>query len=186
MNENAWKKLHSGLECPFLGMSAVQFYVDLYLWELFFRKYKIESMIEFGTGQGGMSIFFLLQSIQNNFSFDTFDINIPGYLHSPIAEFLQFKDSFFQGNIWEDRKDLIIKLLINNRKPILLYTDNGSKSKEMKDFSSYLKSGDFLVTHDWNTEVSRKSISEIIDSFEQLLVEECVEMESLTGFFRKK
>jgi len=185
MEIEAWNKLHSGTKCKFLGMEPAQFYVDLYIWELFFSQFHIRSMVELGTGQGGMTTFFILQSIQNRFYFDTFDINYPGYQLEPVNRLINFDSYFHLGDIFDDQKETVIKLLKNRFRPVLLYCDDGIKAKEADIFSPYLVAGDFLVLHDWNTEVSRRDIPHIIDPLEELLVEEREQMESLTVFFRK-
>jgi hypothetical protein len=186
MTSNLWIMLHSGRECWFLGQAAAQFYIDFYIWELFFLQYKIKNMVELGTGQGAGSLFFLLQSIQKDFYFNTFDINTPGYLTSPLAKLLCFEDHFYQGNIWEDQNDRIIYLLSNDNYPTLLYCDNGTKAKEADIFGRYLKPDDYLVIHDWGTEVTRGDISDLLKDFDEILVEECNELGSLTKFFVKR
>lgn len=142
----------------FLGIPVMQWHADLWLWEKFFNRHAVRTFIELGTGRGGMSIYFLLQSLQHGFTFNTFDVVVPDAIHEPIGKLLKLKTHFKQGDIMVQLYDEITALLTNSSRPIMLYCDNGNKPLEVKTYSMFLEKGDFVAVHDWDKEISKNDI----------------------------
>ena len=125
-------------------------------WEkvLFENSYK--RFIEFGTYKGGLSMFFLLWSIQRKAEFYTYD-NM-AHKMSRIAYHLHLPKYFKKLDIFEHEEE--IGKLIQAPGVTILFCDNGDKPKELKVFSKYLKIGDIIGVHDWLTEVQPSDIPE--------------------------
>lgn len=167
----------------FLGIPISQWHADLWLWEKFFARNKIRSFIELGTGSGGMSLFFLMQSYQYRFKFNTFDIEIPQALDTQIGKMMNLKSHFKQGDIMVQLYDVIENLLEKSDHPIMLYCDNGNKPLEVKTFSMFLESGDYIAVHDWGKEFNVKDIPERLSilNFSEVAV-----INSYTRWLRRK
>lgn len=166
----------------FLGIPVMQWHADLWLWEKFFSRHKIRSFIELGSGKGGMSIFFLLQSLQYKFTFNTFDVAIPSAINEPIGKRLNLKNYFKQGDIMVQLFDEISALLTNSSRPAMLYCDNGNKPLEVKTYSMFLEVGDFVAVHDWDKEISKDDIP---NNLELLEFNEVGIINSYTRWLRK-
>src|SRR5471030_863845 len=59
----------------FCGVPAAQTWNDLALWEVFFDRARVASVIELGTFQGGMALFFAMQGRARGFKTVTVDNN---------------------------------------------------------------------------------------------------------------
>ena len=167
----------------FLGIPMRQWQTDLWLWEKFFLDHKIKRFVELGTGNGGMSLFFLLQSYQYDFDFHTFDIKIPVAIESRIVRLLLNLDvNFVLGDIYTE-KEWFVRGILESDYTAMLYCDNGDKPKEVATFAPYLKSGDYLAVHDWKVEIKPENIP---DYLEECFTELPDEVGSLTRWFVKK
>ena len=66
------------------------------------------------------------------------------------------------------------------KKPLILFCDNGNKKREFREFVPFLKSGDFVVVHDWGSEFLQK---DVIYWVNDLLGDVCDKFGSRTRFF---
>ena len=125
-------------------------------WEKILLENDYMRLIEFGTYKGGLSIFFLLWSLQRKSKFYTYD-NMTHKL-SRIAYYLHLPEYFKKLDIFECEEE--IGKLIKLPGQTIIFCDNGDKPKELKVFSKYLKVGDIIGVHDWLTEVQLSDIPE--------------------------
>jgi len=129
-----------------------------------------EIIIELGTGTGGFTL--LLHECNENILLYSFDNNsiyeskkIRGLVTSEdITELVEkgFNSNvvFIVDNILNKKNELLVSLLSNPRRKFL-YCDNGDKGKEIIMYAEYLKSGDMLGVHDWETEVFNNYADEV-------------------------
>lgn len=161
------------------GVPSQQSFADLAAWELFLRNKHVNSIIELGTGRGGMTLYFLLWAMQQNATFSTFDITRHKNLESSrLAKKFHLLDHFKEVDVLSQYKT-VLKSIIH---PTLIYCDNGNKPEEVRLYSKHLAPGDFIVVHDFNIEINQGDlvglpISEIMPE------PEGYEFESLTKFF---
>lgn len=175
-------KMHRWGDGIFLGIPMKQYQADLWLWEHFFIEHPIKQMIELGTGNGGLSLFFILQSKQYDFDFITFDTKRPLALEKHIGMDLRLEYYFMQGDIFTDSNRYVIDKIQYAEYPMLLYCDNGDKPLEVATFAPYLESGDYCAVHDWGSEFLPKDVPEYL---REIFVEESEEQRSLTRWFIK-
>lgn len=162
----------------FLGVPMKQLWSDFAVWERFFNEYKIASLIEIGTGDGGLSLYFNLQAQQRRFTFWTYDVNQPQVLNTVLGESL--RRSFTREDVW---KPQFASLITVATKPLMLFCDGGHKSREMQTFVPLLKHGDFAACHDWPGEISEKDIEPIKHIVKPFWHEECEQLQSWTRFW---
>lgn len=165
----------------FLGCSMQQCWADLAVWEKFLNKFPIKSLIELGTGYCGMSAFLLLQCIQREAVFGTFDIKRNSRLNLPLHKIINLKNTFFEMDIFAER-ETIQYTIENAPKPLLLFCDNGDKPKEFEFFVPSLKSGDYVAVHDWPSEINGDDVRGF--SIEPVLWQECEGWGSFTRFWK--
>jgi hypothetical protein len=158
-----------------------QCWADLALWEKFLNKFPIKSLIELGTGYCGMSTYLLLQGIQRDIKFLTFDIRESSKLNLPLSKFLGLKDHFAKADVFAD-KDKVVYAINHTPKPLLLFCDNGDKPKEFKMFVPLLASGDYVAVHDWPQEIKEEDVDGF--SIEPVMKEECEKWASTTRFWK--
>lgn len=108
---------------------------------------KVGRIIEIGTGNGGLSILFRLYSIIENCDFITYDIGMFGMRkeYQKLYDMLQIDSRFF--DCFSDQSKLIQE--IQKDDITILLCDGGDKTREFNYFSQYLKSGDFILAHDY-------------------------------------
>jgi len=107
----------------------------------FFREEEFDTVIEIGTSEGGLALYMHELSEQYNFTFWTYDIDnkLP---HAPPFDFRQ-------KSAWDGEGFNEIITALDEDKKVLLLTDGGDKIKEFNLYGPYLKTGDFIMTHDY-------------------------------------
>ena len=129
------------------------------------------NIIEFGTHNGGLSIWLALYCMMSNIpaacedkneptlyinqthhkqpkKFATFDITVRDI--NTIMVLKKMGATFEQLDLLNDEKSIsYIKSLINSNGKTLVLADNGNKLKEMEIYCPSLKSGDIIMCHDW-------------------------------------
>ena len=100
-----------------------------------------DCVVELGTQNGGFTIF-LSKLFKKIISFDnkSFSRTLEAFKKYDNIEFTEldvFKDPQIIGNI------------IKTQGKVLLLCDNGNKIKEVNIYSNYLKTGDFIMAHDY-------------------------------------
>jgi len=110
----------------------------------FFNEEKFSQIIEIGTGHGGFALFLTEISKKYSIKYYTFDIND------------EAKETFNVHQIPFQKCDVLNESSINKIAPLiqqegktLLLVDGGSKIKEFKAYSVFLKDGDIIMCHDY-------------------------------------
>jgi len=164
----------------FCGVPVAQAWQDLALWEVFFDRAGVESVIELGTFQGGMALFFAVQGMVRGFTMTTIDHNMD---RCDVADVLRrFKCELLTMDLLgESAVDEMTAILARLPKPTLLYCDNGHKPTEWNRFVPLLAPGDFAAVHDWGTEFGPENLDPCPEFFLQA---EAESIQSMTRFFR--
>jgi len=182
-----YSHIHNLFNSFFLGTRMLQYWADVALWELFlYRRPELRTIIEIGTNEGGLSLFFLGHAIQKKMNFWTFDIQQFGRVTSPLAKVMSLPDHFVLGDVFGDAQEFLTSLLSDdNLRPTLLYCDGGNKVREIQTFVPFLKTGDYAVVHDYTIEFPRDAIDPVAGLVEDIFVEECKRISPcLTHFWR--
>jgi cephalosporin hydroxylase len=153
----------------FLGLRFDQEWQDIDIWERFFANNYIQTMIEIGTGNGGMTLYFALQCYQRHINFHTFDNQDWINYNDGLPAALQLRRCFHHIDIFTDSHE-VIYLLENARRPLAIFFDDGDKPKEWELFTPFTSPGDFCIVHDWGTEFHEKDIGKT--NVERILAEE--------------
>lgn len=135
----------------FIGHDVVQTWDDLGLWELFFDTYQVGTIIELGTGHGGLAVYFALQAYQRGLQYHTYDNILSFDLDSGLPALLNMRNNFHNVDIWDSAGDIIWQIG-NLPRPIVMMFDDGDKPREWKTFAPHLAPGDFCAVHDWGRE----------------------------------
>ena len=174
-------------DSTFCGLKMLQYWADLCVWERFLNQHEIVGIVELGTGQGGMSLFLLLQAQARGAMFWTFDKTAKGWTQNVLAQQLRLADHFVQGDIFEDQQAYVKALCAKHgTHPLLLYCDGGDKARELQTFAPLLQEGAYIAVHDWNTEIRPADVEPVADILEPVFAEECQSMSSLTRFWRRR
>lgn len=163
----------------FAGVPFQQGWGDLELWEHFLSRYPVRSLVELGTGQGGMAIFFAVQALARGAAYTTFDRE--RLYGAPVERVLEQLGAHQVLIELFERADFVRGVLAVQPKPLLLFCDDGDKPREVGTFAPALAQGDYLAVHDWNAEIHP---ADIPPELEALLGPECDELGSITRFFR--
>lgn len=166
----------------FCGVPIAQHWADLALWETFLNDHsEIEMIVEIGTWCGGMSLFLLMQCLQRDMKFQTFDAVKHSCLSVPLAETLRLTRHFCQGDVFGDVL-LDLKTLLSSKAIKVLFCDGGDKPQEFRTFVPHLRPGDFVVVHDYGVEFVDTDIESTPVQVRSVLIDKNVP--SLTGFWQ--
>lgn len=176
--------LTSTEDVTYLGVRMQQNRADFLLWEFFFYRHhaKVQHVLELGTYIGGFSIYLLLQCIQYNLRFNTYD-HKDLRNETKIARELHLERHFTKLDLLSEANAKSI--MSNCLHPALVYCDNGNKPKEMKLFSKYAQRGDIFAVHDWNIEFFPQHKPANLEYMPDMQ-EEAASAGSLTRFFTVK
>ena|SRR3990167_10258490 len=138
----------------FLGVKMSQASYIIPFWEKILFENDFRRIVEFGTYKGGLSLFFLLWCMQRKSAFYTYD-NM-AHKYSRLGYGLKLPQHFKKIDIFKHEKE--IGEIIQRPGRTIVFCDNGDKPRELKIFSKYLKPGDIIGVHDFNTEVMENDI----------------------------
>ncbi len=144
------KSLPYEYESSFVGqISGCNFHVfDLISTVL--QKHPVESIIEFGTYNGVMSMYLGLWGLRLGVPVHTFDIVD---LREPVFRvFDALGVVFHQAEIFSDESRLTVEQ-IHHGKPTYLFCDGGDKEREFFEYGGSVPVGSIISAHDWGTEV---------------------------------
>lgn len=140
-------------QVTFLGHPMSQEWIDIHIWETFFTHYPIRSLIELGTGLGGLSVYFALQCRMRGAEFITYDHQNWTNFTDPVSQFLSMNMHFRPVDIFsEDGSNEVAAKIRELPKPLAIFFDNGNKPREWSTFAPLTSPGDFCIVHDWETE----------------------------------
>lgn len=156
------KNVDDSQSSTFLGQKMWQDWNDLRIWEAFFREHRISTMIEFGTDNGGMTLYFALQAYQRKFYFHTFDNQKWIDFSQGLPNLLNLEPIFHHVDLFsEEGYRQVSRLIEVMPHPIAIFFDDGDKPREWRLFAPLLSPGDFLIVHDWGREFFQKDLGDI-------------------------
>lgn len=163
-----------------------QLWAELPLWEDFFNTHPVKTMIELGTGNGGMALFFALQCYQRRIYFHTFDNNKFFHFDDGVPALLKMWNVFHFVDLFSDEgKRQVNELIATLPHPMVIFFDDGDKPREWNLFANSLQPGDFCVVHDWGREFFEKDIGDV--KVEKILEERDERKPNwMTKFFERK
>jgi cephalosporin hydroxylase len=134
--------------------------------EKFFKDKNFDTIIEIGTAFGGLTMLLVdLNPFAEIHTFDTVEW-ITDRIDGATKNI---------GNVFFEEKENIVRMILEEKK-VLLICDGGDKPREFNVFSPYLKSGDFIIAHDYeeNTcdwgwiEIRKNDIEDVVKEFNLL------------------
>lgn len=156
----------------FIGMELSQNWRDINIWETFFKEFKVASLIELGTGNGGMSLYFALQGYQRKMYFHTFDNQKWIDFNNGLPKMLRMQEIFHHVDLFsEEGIRQVTELILTMPKPLAIFFDDGDKPREWGLFAALTSPGDFCIVHDWGTEFKESDIGNV--PVKRILVPEC-------------
>jgi len=143
----------------FAGERMTQAWSDLCLWEAFFNERRLGTLIELGTGAGGMALFLGLQCHQRGIQFYTFDHQQHFDFSRGLAQLINLHASFRHVDIFSEAGiEYISGVMEDCPRPLAGFFDNGNKRREWSLFAARLRAGDFCIVHDWGKEFTEEDI----------------------------
>lgn len=129
--------------------------MDLFLWEKFLNEHDIKTLIEFGTGYGGMTTYLALQCFQRGIKLVTLDNITSVDFNKPAAKLLNLREAHLCKDVFsDDGINLVVNSLALHGHPACLFFDDGDKPREWKTYEPRVAVGDYLAVHDWEVEFS--------------------------------
>lgn len=167
----------------FLDCQAIQFNVDFLVWERVLNARRdLRSIVEFGSGSGGFSLYLALQAYQRDMQFATFDLWQTHSAETRLGKLLGMLEHCYAGDLFDGRAQRVIAELPH---PLILLCDDGEKPREFRVFAPLLQVGDIIATHDFGNEFSMQDVEPVKHLVEPFFWQECETMGSLTRFWRR-
>lgn len=142
------------------GAGMGQTWTALLAFEWILNSFPFCQIIEFGTGQGGLSLFLYYQAEIREMRFYTFDkqnrlgIPVGGENKEPVENrpeitLSRMRDCFSVVDIFNAK---VVPIIIDMLKdgPALVYCDNGAKPRELKTYAPLCLPGSVIGVHDWH------------------------------------
>lgn len=127
------------------------------VWREIMKKYPPKRIVDLGTAEGGFSLF-LLEEFKPS-EFYTYD-NRKYYKPKELDEYFEQLDIFMDiAKIGE---------IIRKEGRTVLFCDNGKKVLEFRWLFPYLKKGDIIAAHDWDSEIRDKDVKEFLPHLEEI------------------
>lgn len=146
----------------FIGMEMSQEWDDIGIWEVFFRENEVKTLIELGTDNGGLTLYFSLQCYQRKIYFHTFDNQKWIDFTQGLPKYLMLENIFHHVDLFSDEgRQQVTELIETLPHPIAIFFDNGDKPREWKQFAHLLSPGDFAIVHDWGKEFTQKDLGDV-------------------------
>lgn len=179
--------LHSEHATFFLGVSMMQQWVDLVVWENLLSANKdLQAVIELGTSAGGMALFLRLQTLQRGMQFWTFDINRPPEVDTgEVAKRLGLAGCFRQADLLSDTGQVQVIEFLGDPllHPLLLFIDL-FKPRMFDDLAPHLQEGDIVGVHDFNGQFFQKHTEVMKGRLAPYLFKPCEELGGITRFWK--
>lgn len=168
------------------GAEMYQTFTTLLFFELYIEYHKFNYVVELGSSKGGLSVYLAnTASSTEQFLFHTFEIDKDSWWYNrPIGgvghwfEKLETISPYiksFQMDVFGDEAKNIIRTNMVEYKT-LIFCDGGNKVNEFNYYSQFLKPGDCIVTHDWNTEISQSDIQDSLDKYNLIIDDNFVKL----------
>ena len=125
---------------------------DLIFIDQILSRYNFDTIIEFGTMNGGSTALFMIHALRTDGSVYSFDIRI-----EPLTGLYKIlkgitKTTYHKMDVFSDAAQNIVSKYFKNGR-VLLYCDNGKKNQEFNTYAHLLKTNDVIMAHDKDTEV---------------------------------
>jgi len=146
-------------KCTFLGKTMSQSFTSLFLWEKVLSAIEFARLIELGTSNGILSLYFYLFCLNKDAAFYSFD-NEKKYIRTRAGDLLNFENTFRCCDVLKE--PAAAGNIIREEGRTVLFCDNGDKIREFALYAPYLKSRDLICVHDWGQEIDFGSIREIV------------------------
>ena len=172
----------------FLGTRTTQRWVDFLVWEKLLNKYEeMQTIIELGTGRGAFSLYLLLQALQREMMFYTFDRrSVHEATKKHVAVSLQLTYHCYCEDVFGEGLQTIKNLLDEpSMHPLILFCDNGDKPREFRTFAPLLSPGDIIGVHDWTEEFGPEDAVSMEHLLTPIFHEECEAVKSITRFWQR-
>lgn len=130
----------------FFGLRMGQNRIAINAVSIFLNKIKPNTIVEFGSGQGGLSVLIGLFALINHTEYITYDTT-DNCLYKDLFDILKINRK--QEDIFSEKTFENICKTIQQDGVTVVFADNGDKKRELKEFSKFLKSGDYILVHDY-------------------------------------
>ena len=170
-NEPSGKASGDILDPKFLTKRKIRFlgtpfqvwhsYVEMIFLDQILTRYHFDSVIEFGTGNGGITTLFAIHCLRMGASLDTFDImGEPNRgLYKKLRTLVPIR--FHKTNVFNEETINTVSTLLRQGKA-LIYCDNGDKPREISTYAPLMKNGDVIMAHDKDQEIHLHQIEDVI------------------------
>jgi len=153
-----------GRRPSFLNVEMQQTPRAIALMETVLRAVRPATILELGTGRGGMALYFCLYARATGAQFVTYDRDCT-WTETELHRQLGFAQAFRQGDLQTAEAIEAIRMRMQQKGRVFVLCDNGHKPWEFRTFAPSLKSGDVIAVHDWGVEIGRSEVRPTVQAY---------------------
>lgn len=149
-----------------IGIEIAQKWEQLRAILEFIDENDVELFIELGVWKGGIASLLTARTLLvPNFWYIGVDVNGMLHLNEHVMTFINSspKANIILANVFDMETQMDLYRIIHTHNKVFLFCDNGDKPKEIRTYAPYLKSGDFIAVHDYNTEIFDEDLKYLFD-----------------------
>ncbi len=152
------------------GVYVQQTWAAMYVYEKILQEHpKVRAIVELGSGNGALSVFFAVWAFQHGMAFATVDKNT-----TKTKKLLEVLRAATTGRIRHHRADMYegdyIEVMVRGTRhkdePMLILCDGRYKARELMMVAPFVYKDDILIAHDYGREVFDKDIPPGFEKYE--------------------
>lgn len=124
---------------------------------------QVRSIIELGTGHGGLTLYLKLWAARLGVDVHTFDVHQYVMEDGAMPAFVRLGIHCHVMDIFTDEAMQLIKSVIADE-PTYIVCDNGDKPREFATYAPVIPSGSVISAHDWGEagEIRPEDVSDVV------------------------
>jgi len=151
-------QLYGGVN-TFTGIPMQQTWTAIYALNRFIQNEPdLVRIVDLGSGYGGLTLFFGM--CMKNRGGKVLSMDLMNLYFNPVGLV-----TFRKIDIFTPEAIALVKKFLKAGGKNLIFCDNGNKPKELDTYGKLLKGGDFIMAHDYKTEIMEEEVEIVAQKY---------------------
>ena len=162
-----WAERDAGGWRSYAGVVMERKWSDFFTMEVLLTHARPRTIVELGTGAGAFAAYLATYAYIAGARFATFDTHRKGAVtkrvnHRSLALVRLLGGRYYARDVFAPATRAMIGRIVARPGVALVYCDNGDKAREVRTYVEYLKPGDFIGVHDYNSEIFARDLEPLL------------------------